>query len=319
VAIDPRLHKLPAGRARPAAGVRPTTGAAPGSSSAPPAAPPAAGADGEAPLPSNESHKVLGLVVDQEPVAHKGGAGQSARAVHLAQVRQRGGAPEALTADERKLLKDAFKELGAPGKGLAEHLALRAFFERPVARAAFDRILAAHADALLPELLAQAAVFVDPPELRRLGEVASAMGRRAELDAHLVEQLVLARGWAKNHVEHAQVDALAAALGLAMPAPPSGTGPAYEASAKHHGNTVQGGFISPAPTHGQRVLEASVQVKPSSPRRVGVDQKEKEFVVFDMTIEGVFHGHTRTWDQLHPDMKSALVANGLCTDKGKIL
>jgi hypothetical protein len=92
----------------------------------------------------------------------------------------------------------------------------------------------------------------------------------------------------------------------------------YEASPKHHQN-VSGGFISAAPTNGQAALDASLQIKPSSPRRVAVDVQAQEFVVFDQTTPGVYHGHVRTFEQLTDQMKAVLRKEGLVNAKGKIL
>lgn len=91
----------------------------------------------------------------------------------------------------------------------------------------------------------------------------------------------------------------------------------YEASPKHHQN-VSGGFISAAPTNGQAALDASIQIKPTSPRRVAVDAAAQEFVVFDQTTPGVFHGHVRTFDQLSDQMKAVLRKAGLVNAKGRI-
>ena len=62
-----------------------------------------------------------------------------------------------------------------------------------------------------------------------------------------------------------------------------------------------------------------MQVKPESTRRVGADKDAQQFVVFDQTTPGFFHGHTRTWDQLHPDMQHVLVAAGVVTAHGRIV
>ena len=94
----------------------------------------------------------------------------------------------------------------------------------------------------------------------------------------------------------------------------------YDASPKH-GPTARGtakGLSSPAPTNGQAALENSIQVKPTSPRRVGVDPATGEIVVFDETTPGVFHGHVPGWENLHPDMQRALIKAGKVTQKGII-
>ena len=92
--------------------------------------------------------------------------------------------------------------------------------------------------------------------------------------------------------------------------------------APYHGsvdNTVK----SRAPTDGQAELDNSVQVKDSSPRRVGVDADNDELVVMDKTRthpngDEEFHGHVRCWYDLHNDQQSALRTAGMVTSKGKI-
>ena len=76
---------------------------------------------------------------------------------------------------------------------------------------------------------------------------------------------------------------------------------------------------SKGPANGQEALENSVQVKPTSPRRIGVDPATEEFVVFDRTGGDVYHGHVRPWDKLHQDMKNALIKTKKVDNKGNIL
>jgi RHS repeat-associated protein len=90
----------------------------------------------------------------------------------------------------------------------------------------------------------------------------------------------------------------------------------YEASPKH-GSTTRGN-VSAAPKRGQNALDNSVQVKGTSTRRVGVDYQNREFVVFDETRAGKFHGHARSWQQLTQEMKNALVKSGMASRSGKI-
>ncbi|UXN35324.1 hemagglutinin repeat-containing protein [Avibacterium paragallinarum] len=80
------------------------------------------------------------------------------------------------------------------------------------------------------------------------------------------------------------------------------------------GNSVK----SPTPTFGQEVLNESIQVKSSSPRRIGVDKTTGEYVVFDKTEGNIYHGHVRKWDELTIEMKNALQKANLVTNKGKI-
>ena len=76
---------------------------------------------------------------------------------------------------------------------------------------------------------------------------------------------------------------------------------------------------SKGPTNGQETLETSVQVKPTSPRRVGIDPGTGEFVVFDRTGGDIYHGHVRPWDKLHQDMKNALIKADRVDNRGNIL
>jgi filamentous hemagglutinin len=96
--------------------------------------------------------------------------------------------------------------------------------------------------------------------------------------------------------------------------------PTYEPNPKHGSRDRQTakGTASAAPTNGQAALDTAVQVKPTSPRRVGVDSAAKEIVVFDEHMPGRFHGHVRRWRELHPDMRKALLEAGLVTKGGKV-
>jgi len=91
----------------------------------------------------------------------------------------------------------------------------------------------------------------------------------------------------------------------------------YEA-APYHGK-VDNAVKSRAPINRQDALDTSIQVKPTSPRRVGVDYESKEFVVFDKTLDTTYHGHVRSWKDMHPDMQKALQQAGMADRKGNIL
>jgi len=101
--------------------------------------------------------------------------------------------------------------------------------------------------------------------------------------------------------------------------PPDGGRPRYEPSPKH--GPVQRGDVAAAPRDGQAALDRSVQVKPTSARRVGVDPANQEIVVFDETYLGqqVFHGHVRSWSELRPEMQAALRRAGLVDARGRII
>lgn len=88
-------------------------------------------------------------------------------------------------------------------------------------------------------------------------------------------------------------------------------------AANYHGRTDTP-LKSKGPANGQQALENSVQVKPTSPRRIGIDPHTNEFVVFDRTGGDVYHGHVRPWDKLHQDMKNALIKAGKVDNKGNI-
>ena len=88
--------------------------------------------------------------------------------------------------------------------------------------------------------------------------------------------------------------------------------------ASYHGK-VDNAVKSKAPTNGQDALDVSVQVKDTSPRRVGIDYQTGEFTVFDQTSAGVFHGHVRSWNDLTSQMQNALRKAGMVDRKGNIL
>jgi len=86
----------------------------------------------------------------------------------------------------------------------------------------------------------------------------------------------------------------------------------------YHKN-IEIGRKSRGPRNGQSALDSSVTVKESSGRRIGIDYDTGEFVVFDRTEYGTYHGHVRSWDQLHIDMQNALRKAGMADRRGRIL
>jgi filamentous hemagglutinin len=50
-----------------------------------------------------------------------------------------------------------------------------------------------------------------------------------------------------------------------------------------------------------------------------VDYSVGEFVVFDRTINSTFHGHVRSWNDLHPDMQNALIRAGMADRRGNVI
>lgn len=91
----------------------------------------------------------------------------------------------------------------------------------------------------------------------------------------------------------------------------------YEDASYHtkRGNSVK----SKKPTNGLDALNNSVLVKPSEPRRIGIDPHTKEFVVIDFSTDESFHGHVRPWEGLNQQMKNALIRAGKTNRKGKLL
>src|SRR5436853_7912479 len=88
----------------------------------------------------------------------------------------------------------------------------------------------------------------------------------------------------------------------------------FEASSKH--SKVAHGRANKGPTQGQASLENSIQVKESSPRRVGIDPVTKEFVVFSRTINNIYHAHVRSWEELDEQMQRCLIEHGMATKSG---
>ena len=68
----------------------------------------------------------------------------------------------------------------------------------------------------------------------------------------------------------------------------------------------------------QSALEGSVKVKHASPRRIGINCDTDEFMVFDLTRENIYHGHVRSWEQLHSSMRYALEIAGMVDHRGNI-
>jgi hypothetical protein len=197
----------------------------------------------------------------------------------------------------RRILKTAAKELQSEKTRLDDVLALRELVSEtgPAALDAFDRALAG--SRFGGELLERVNPFADAATQAKLLEAAEVFGVGPAYQTMLLE-----------------------AQRKAKQAPPEQKAPdrVYEASPKHHAGAVAGEFISPAPANGQAALDVSEQVKPMSTRRVSADVKAQQFVVFDETTPGVFHGHTRTWDQLNPEMRAALIRVGFATTTGKL-
>ena len=94
----------------------------------------------------------------------------------------------------------------------------------------------------------------------------------------------------------------------------------FVASPKHGNSARQTskGVSNPGPTNGQHSLDNSLQVKGTSPRRVGVDKANNEITVFDQTSQGIFHGHTRSFKELTSQQQNVLRNSGMVDRKGNI-
>ena len=72
----------------------------------------------------------------------------------------------------------------------------------------------------------------------------------------------------------------------------------YEKAPYHNkGNPVK----SPAPINGQAAHNNSVQIKPTSPTRVGISNGQ--IVLLPQTTPGVYHGYVVSWDKLEQAAK----------------
>ena len=91
----------------------------------------------------------------------------------------------------------------------------------------------------------------------------------------------------------------------------------FEPNPKHR--IKRHGRVSAQPTDGQAVLDNSVRVTETSSRRVGVDRKNKEIVVFMEHLPGVFHGFVVEWNDLERNVQRRLQKLGLVTSRGRIL
>ena len=78
------------------------------------------------------------------------------------------------------------------------------------------------------------------------------------------------------------------------------------------------GRVSRGPTNGQAALDHSLQVRSTSPRRVGIDYDSGEFVVFNRTLGNTYHGHVRPWQELERPMQKALRDAGMADRRGRI-
>ena len=90
----------------------------------------------------------------------------------------------------------------------------------------------------------------------------------------------------------------------------------YEANPKHgaEARATSRGGSSAEPADGQGALDNSVQIKGTSPRRVGIDPSNGDVVILDRHLEvscdcggtnELFHGHVRTDINSDPGMQAA--------------
>ncbi len=91
----------------------------------------------------------------------------------------------------------------------------------------------------------------------------------------------------------------------------------YEGADYHgsEGNSVK----SAGPENGQQALNESIIVKQKANGSTRIATQGDKFVVLMEHMAGKFHGHVRTWSQLAPEMKNALIKAGKTNVKGKII
>lgn len=170
---------------------------------------------------------------------------------------------------------------------------------------------------------------------------AEKLGRASRGAEHLAEDVTRAGRKTTDVAEHASTH-MAEDLHSVDLAPGSRHGPGaahthdesfsanrtFERSEKHSGKDrkVGGKKVAKEPTDGQAALDFSFQASSNSPRRIGIDVRHNEFVVFDRTgnkvvnkevAGGIFHGHVRSWEELDAPMKRLLEERGLVKN-GKI-
>ncbi|WP_317367270.1 hypothetical protein [uncultured Tyzzerella sp.] len=88
----------------------------------------------------------------------------------------------------------------------------------------------------------------------------------------------------------------------------------YE-KADYHGK-IDNNRKSKAPIDGQDALDNSIEISNNTKRRIAISNNE--IVILDETINGIYHGHVRKWEDLDPKMRAVLIRAGLLNKKGKI-
>ena len=104
--------------------------------------------------------------------------------------------------------------------------------------------------------------------------------------------------------------------------PGAAEGLKYEPNPKHPpaGSVAAGErTVTPEPMNPQESLDISVPFSSNSPSGVAVDPKSGEFIVFEPSAPGRYHGYAVTWDQLSQQQKNALIRTGQVNVKGKIV
>ncbi|UUZ60532.1 hypothetical protein [Nocardioides sp. B-3] len=103
---------------------------------------------------------------------------------------------------------------------------------------------------------------------------------------------------------------------IKLPGGGARSGRQFQGSPKH--GSSPHGRASAGPMDGQAALDRSVAISPATTtRRVSFDADHDQFVVFDETTRGVFHGHVREWSELTPSMQTALKRSGIVDRKGR--
>jgi hypothetical protein len=66
------------------------------------------------------------------------------------------------------------------------------------------------------------------------------------------------------------------------------------------------------------MLKQSIELPGNTTRRIAIDKKSGEFVIFDETLNGEFHGHVRDWKSLDNSMQGLLRKLKLVDKKGRM-
>lgn len=87
--------------------------------------------------------------------------------------------------------------------------------------------------------------------------------------------------------------------------------------------------MSREPRNGQNALDNSIRVKPTSSRRIGIDDEDDDAIVVfqrhetgefpDRPGQEIFHGYVFEWGLLRQELKNALIEARMVNRRGKVL